>query len=638
MYYGNDIHFNTFLSAMRKGKNVTLERLAWGLCSISMLGRIESGERLPDKMMRDRLMDRLGIVNDGFEDFLPPAEYALWKERQDLLQAIENKDLDTADKLIRQYEMNGASNNAIEHQFYLAMKIQLMQYRNDPEEELREVLKQAISLTIPESSMDRWNGRLLAVQEWNLLLEYIRCGGDVGTAREKGRNTAGKLPAYEKILEAIQKSSMDTYSCAKIYPKAVYYLCLEWMSLPASDWDCRRMYDLAEKALEMLRSISRMYYLCEVLEIMERVLSVWTGRSDMTDEETRRLRPMMAQVQEWRRVLAEVFESSKVSEKMESYGYLYQQMQNYRIGDVVRKRRKMLGLSAKALCQGICSEKTLRRLENNRNGTHMEIVGELLGRMGLAAEYQMKKIITDRYEAMVLYSKAVWAINNRDIQTLGKVLPELRNMLSMDILHNRQEMDCLETIYLGHCNQITNEESICRLQQIVEYTIPLKCVRHMEKGYLSSGEINCLYNIAIRVKGVEKSVYMNLLRQICEDLVEENGMKVFAKIYELIMYKVASYFGDMGKYDDSNMICNKIMDTSLSLRRMNMLHMCVYNNLWNQIEVTSKNTFANNDISIKEDFIKKELQKCFQLAKLCKDIMYEDFYRKKLNQLFAHDS
>ncbi len=629
MYYGNDIHFNTFLSAMRKGKNVTLERLAWGLCSISMLGRIESGERLPDKMMRDRLMDRLGIVNDGFEDFLPPAEYALWKERQDLLQAIENKDLDTADKLIRQYEMNGVSNNAIEHQFYLAMKIQLMQYQNDPEEELREVLKQAISLTIPESSMDRWNGRLLAVQEWNLLLEYIRCGGDVGTAREKGRNTAGKLPAYEKILEAIQKSSMDTYSCAKIYPKAVYYLCLEWMSLPVSDWDCRRMYDLAEKALEMLRSISRMYYLCEVLEIMERVLSVWIGRSDMTDEETRRLRPMMAQVQEWRRVLSEVFEGSKVSEKMESGSYLYWQMQNYCIGDVVRKRRKLLGISAKSLCRGICSEKTLRRLENNRNGTHMEIVGELLERLGLAPEYQRKKIITNRYEAMVLYNKVTYAVNNQDLVTLGRLLPELRDMLSMDILNNRQEMSCLETIYLWHCKQITNEESISRLQQILEYTVPLKCVQNMEEGYLSSGEINCLYNIAIRAMGVEKSAYMKLLQQICDGFVQENEMKTFAQIYELIMYKVASYLGDMGEYGTSNKISNEIMETSLSLRRMNMIHMCVYNNLWNQMEDKTKNTLADSDNII------KELQKCFQLARLCKDILYEDFYNKKLSQIMC---
>lgn len=172
---------------------------------------------------------------------------------------------------------------------------------------------------------------------------------------ERGQNR--KVTAYEKILKAIQKSGMDIYGCVKIYPKAVYYLCLELMESPAADWDCRRMYDLAEKALEMLRSTDRMYYLCEVLEIMERILAVWNERGDMTEEEALRLRPMPAQIREWSRVLTEIFHSQGISEKMENCCYLYRQMYNHRIGDVVRSRRKMFGWTAKALCENICSER-----------------------------------------------------------------------------------------------------------------------------------------------------------------------------------------------------------------------------------------------------------------------------------------
>lgn len=628
MINGSDIHFNIFLAAMRKGKKITLKRLGWGLCSISMIGRIESGERQPDKLMRDRLMDRLGMVNDGFEDFLPPDEYALWKERQNLLQAIENKDIETAERLIHQYEMNNTCNNSIERQFYLTMKMQMMQYRMDAEEELREVLRQAISLTIPDCAVNKWNGLLLAVQEWNLLLEYIRYGGDVGVVRKRGQNR--KVTAYEKILKAIQKSGMDIYGCVKIYPKAVYYLCLELMESPAADWDCRRMYDLAEKALEMLRSTDRMYYLCEVLEVMERILEVWNERGDMTEEEALRLRPMSAQIREWSRVLTEIFHSQGISEKMENCCYLYRQMYNHRIGDVVRSRRKMFGWTAKALCENICSEKTLRRLEYNRSSTHMEIVGELLERMGLSPEYQRKRIITDRYEAMVLYDEATKALNNRDLKTLGEVLPKLRDILPMKIKDNRQEMDCLETLYLRHGEQITNEECISRLQQALAYTVPLERVLHMEEGYLSRGEIECLYNIANRTDGAEKEIYMDLLRKICERFVREDKAETFAATYELIMYKVASSLGDKGKYVESNEISDDIMKISLYLRRMSMLHMCIYNNLWNQIK--SKNTST-----VHNSFIEEELQKCFQLAKLCKNKLYENFYNKKANHMFTQE-
>lgn len=259
----------------------------------------------------------------------------------------------------------------------------------------------------------------------------------------------------------------------------------------------------------------------------------------------------------------------------------------------------------------------------------MEIVGELLERMGLSPEYQRKRIITDRYEAMVLYDEAVKALNNRDLETLGRVLPKLRDILPMKIKDNRQEMDCLETLYLRHGEQITNEECISRLQQALAYTVPLERVLHMEEGYLSRGEIECLYNIANQVDGAEKEIYMDLLRKICERLGGEDIMQTRATTYELIMYKVASHLGDMGKYAESNKISDDIMKASLSLRRMNMLHMCIYNNLWNRMKGATKNTSANN-----ETFVKEELQKCFQLSILCKDRLYESFYNKKLNQQY----
>lgn len=617
MYYRDEIHFNTFMLAMRKGKSVTLERLGWGLCSISMLDRIEKGERLPDKLMRDRLMDRLGVVNDGFEDFLAPDEYALWRERQVLLQAIERRDLDAAEESIRRYERDNKGGNAIENQFYLAMKIQLMQYQGENEGELCPVVQRALALTVPDCSVDKWESYLLAPQEWNLLLEYIRCGGNVGPICESG--AAYKVAAYEKLLETIEHSSMDIYSSVKIYPKAVCYWCAEVMKVPAEDWNRRKIFATLNRALEMLRSTGRMYYLCELLEAMERVLS---------GGEIAAPQPSLSQVRQWQDVLTGLFRDRDMSEKMESCAYLYWQMNNYSIGEVVRKRRKMLGLSGKELCDGICGEKTLRRLENNQSSTHMEIMGELFERLGLSPEYQRKKVIVDRYESVVLYETAVKALNNQDMETLGKVLPKLRKTLPMDILNNQQEMEVLETLYLWYREQIAKKECLSRLQQALEYTISLNDVRHMKEGYLSYGEILCVYNMATVADEPEKRAYIDLLQCFCELLAKERDIKEYITLYELIMYKVASYWGDNGEYEVSNKITDDILNECLSLRRMNMLHMCIYNRLWNQTKTAAENISAEQ-----KAIAGKELRKCFQLAGLCKETFYETVYSEKLNSL-----
>ena len=324
------MHYSTFLRAMRMEKNVTLEQLGWGLCTVSMMNRIEEGRRLPDKMMRDRL----GVANDGFEDYLQPDEYVLWKTRQDLLHAIGSKDMHRAERMICQYEECGAGSNVIERQFYLAMKVQLMQYHGASNEELCAVLKCAIGLTMPKCFKDKWKNYLLAPQEWNLLVEYISYGGDVGRMLQDGQENAYRVAAYETLLEAIQKSKMDIYSCAKIYPKAAYYLCLELMNKPTEDWDCDRLLQVSGRAVEILRSAQRMYYLWELLEIEEQVLVFLTEQFEIGTGGIKGLLSTLTQVREWRKVLAETYRDEGVSEKMENDCHLYWQTQNYRYGDV----------------------------------------------------------------------------------------------------------------------------------------------------------------------------------------------------------------------------------------------------------------------------------------------------------------
>ena len=56
-----------------------------------------------------------------------------------------------------------------------------------------------------------------------------------------------------------------------------------------------------------------------------------------------------------------------------------------------------------------------------------------------------------------------------------------------------------------------------------------------------------------------------------------------------------------------------------------MLHCCLYDILWNWMETVKKDTSAESGISAAQ-----ELQKCVQLARLCKETFYEEFYSGKL--------
>lgn len=621
-------HFNMFLTMMRKEQGVTLAQLGWGLCSVSMLKRIEMGDRLPDKMLRDRLLDRLGIVNDGFIDFLWPNEYTLWRSRQKLLCAIEDKDFRMAEKIIGQYEQQASGNgNKLERQFYLVMRAQVMQHQNDSQDKLCMVYYNALNLTLSGCSIDQWKGSLLSVQEWDMLLEYIRCGGDVGRVPISAGDTY-QMAAYEALLSELQKSTMDIYCLVKIYPKAAYYLCKEWKKVPQAERRDNKILQICSNAVEMLRSTNRMFYLYELLEIMEQTLTEMQRKEMDACEQADLLGGLSEQVRVWREILAELYHDKCVSEKMENCVYLYWQTMNHNIGDVVRKRRKMLGISAEALCQGICDAKTLRRLESGKYKTQREIVGELFERLGLSLEYQCQQIVTDSNEALVLYNEVSKALDNRDTETAEKILPRLKELLPMELVVNQQTIESLDSLYLLHSEKITIREFVGLQKRILEYTVPLDRIRQAKEGYLSCGEMECLHSIACWTEGDEKDAFMKISQTICEWLASENGIGTHISIYELLMDGVSSYLGNVGEYGKSNQISDMLMEKNLVLRRMTVLYRGVYNNLWNYLE-----RFKGSSSTEQKDFANRELQKCIQLARLDKDTFFEEFYAKKQKEL-----
>ncbi len=673
MHDRDKIYFHNFLTGMRTGKDITLEQLSLGLCTPAMLSLIEADKRQPDKLTRDRLTERLGFENDGFEDFLQPDEYEQWQDQDRLLRAVYAGDIPEAERLLRLLEQKKSEDRIVFHQFVLTMRAQLMQYKKASREELREAFGRAMSLTMPDVASGTWTGRLLAAQEWNLLLEYIRLGGDAGPVTGTDPSAAYTARALEKLLDALRGSSMDSYSYAKVYPKAAYFLCLELMKAPLDIALCRRILRISAQALETLRSCHRMYWLYELLELMERVLGIFAGFTQpgpkepapvsfeqvwnqlggtaakpqspagaaaggperpeawTLPEDPESLALLTAQIREWRMLLAELYQAYGIPMNTENCCYLYSQTQNYRIGDVIRKRRKMLGLSVRELCEGICSEKTLRRLENNKTRSQRAVWSELFCRLGLSPEYQRESVVTGQRDVLLLYRASGDALNNHDTEETQRLLEQLKDLLPMDVLINRQELERKDCLNKLQKKEITAEECVIRLKKALQYTIPLESIKTAKDGpdiYLTCAELECVYNIAMKSRDEAEEFNLDLLQSVTRQCIFEDSIHTFINMYELIMTGVASRLGDAGEYEKSTEISEKVMEECLLAHRMGMLHDCLYNKLWNQIEAAKKGTSAVPAIPID-----RELQKCIQLARFCKETFYEAFYIQQATEL-----
>lgn len=148
-YIKDEINFHKFLNVVRQFHEVTLEQACEGLCSISMMKRIESGERLPEKQMRDRILARMGVPLEGYEDYLSVEEYEQWGLRQKLLRSIENKSVADAEEYLEAYRIY-EKQNSIEVQYCDAMELMILQMKKAPMEKQQTVIEHAVELTMPK--------------------------------------------------------------------------------------------------------------------------------------------------------------------------------------------------------------------------------------------------------------------------------------------------------------------------------------------------------------------------------------------------------------------------------------------------------------------------------------------------------
>ncbi|MGN1157551.1 MAG: hypothetical protein ACI4TK_15345, partial [Agathobacter sp.] len=380
----DEINFHGFLTACRTMQGVQMKDLTRGLYSKSMMSRVESGERLPKKLERDRLVARLGVSKEDYEDYLSREEYADWEIRQDILKSIEAKDVEKAEKKLREYEAS-EDLDKVERQFLEAMRFMVLKTKGASKEELRKTIELAVSYTIEDIENGFPEYLILADQEINLLIEYVSLH-QYGTTEEECRQW--RLTRYHDIVTYIEKSYIDHLGMEKVYPKLVYYICMEYSGNRGNIEEVKECFKLCNEAIELLRDTRKLFYFVELLEVRQWLISrLLEEDGKVSEEEKTELQKLAAESREWREVLIEIAEDYQETLYMENFCYLYWEAESYCINRVVRVRRKMLKLTQAAVAGEACDIKTVRRTEQNTFSPQMHAVRGMFQNLNLCPEY-----------------------------------------------------------------------------------------------------------------------------------------------------------------------------------------------------------------------------------------------------------
>ena len=147
-----------------------------------------------------------------YENLLDLCDFEEWDYKKKILSAIQDKKIEDAYRLLKEYKAHLRENDRINHQFILAMWGEVLKQEGASKEKIAECYRKAVILTIPDAEKVWWEKRPLSVLEMNLLLETLVYG-----------NETDDLYKYRVLMDYVDMGYYDEIMKAKIYPKIVYY-------------------------------------------------------------------------------------------------------------------------------------------------------------------------------------------------------------------------------------------------------------------------------------------------------------------------------------------------------------------------------------------------------------------------------
>lgn len=631
--------FFRFIESTMDNCGITTEQLTYGLCDTEEWDSLLAGEYL-DKLMMSRLLDRLGCRGARCDILLFGSEYDDWQERMDVVFAINDGGTELAEKILEEYACRKivqknidkmGCNERLEYQFVLMMQAHIMLGGRFDRTELIAKLQEAAVLTIPQGvdvAFDNGMKIILSVQELDILLEYyyqLVCR----EIEEKNIKTVDcYIGRIRKVIDYILSADwFNALSKANILPKAVYYVMLSNQKKIRLNMDNEdELIFIAEElksygrwlsdydnAIEALRNDGRTYYLAELCDMMDIIVSRMKRLLSEDVCKSMKLDDIKNTADRCREMLLYIEKLTGISRYTKNGMYMYFEPNVYRMEKVVADRRRLLGITQNQLAEGICTAKTIRRLEQGHCRPHGYNLYEILNRLELYSDFVMDEIVSYDAGDMELLEKVYDAIGMNETERAQELLQTLKANLDMEYTRNRQTIERMETNFAYGRREIELKVYLEKMKNIIGYSVKYEHVLKNPAVYLTSCETTILHNMQNKQNEQDRLMY---LYSIPSQYVRG---ELFIRKIEFCKTKFASDAGNRGEYEKSNSIFMDVIQKNTKLKRIYNIDRCIYGIWWNN----------NMQHKYSTEQSKELLNICIDISDFSKGYVYKQFFLKQ---------
>lgn len=404
------------LYRFRVQRELEAKQICRGLCSTSAMDFYESGERVPDTLLFECIIERMGVSPEEFSLMVAEEEYIYHVWREKVYRAIENEDWEYLGSLLQSnITKNVYCNKKLEKQFFTYVNAIYWASQGKYNEAVNQ-LKIAEEQTIPDREVLLKRNVLLGSMELNILMLYIYYGinGNILDVIE-GFNLFQMLEKY------IYNGILDVNEQEKCYPKLI---CIGLHCFKEQMMDEEWML-LCERAVQMLRTNKDFYDIVELLRLYVSLLE----KSKSSE---------LYFYKKQYEVFCDLMESENIDTHFRPEVRNVRKPKIFMIHEFLFTKRKEHELTQTELSEGICEPETYSRIENGKRAPSRKNFRALAERLDINWCDYRGELDTCNWKAYKLRRKHRLAEIEGRYQDSVDILLELEKCLDMSNIINYQ--------------------------------------------------------------------------------------------------------------------------------------------------------------------------------------------------------
>lgn len=591
------------IAGARNKKNISLEELSQGVMSVEDLNFIEKDDEYADKTTWDFLLGRFGISPLIYECYVEQEEYDLFKARKEMRE-ISNQIMSNT---IMGNENISSSIMRCEDTAQLKLLADQLEKRSQKYAALLNNVKN-ITAAIHQIFLANMKGYVILAKQRGELCkaDALKLHMESEWKRIYSSDAVSWIQKPHKVLMAVYEQEM-LFLLAQGYEengeikKAIQILTWLWQQrkkggdpeentrvlsfaawkLAALEWNINRQ----EKAMEI----------CQ--EAIDRSIQAESFRGLLPLLKQRLFfeKKLKCSQEEWDKqektigVIDELFAEFQVN----PYGlFALTTFENARIADeIIRIRRKEQNLTETKLSEGILEPESYSRFECGKRKLRWKKKKKLLERLGERGNKVTLLLESDDPDVVEEYQRIQDSSYREKYDLLKEKIYDLKGKLDKTSKINRQFILHMQNNIDVRFFQILERKQIKmkRQKEIKETASKFDTVSIQEHGW-SRTEIAIIKNIANAYRDDKKvEIAISILRKAIESFDKETiGQESACLGKQLLWETLATYLGDVEKYEDAIFYAKKGMKKILESGSAKGISGELYEIAWNERERKAK--------------------------------------------------